>query len=81
MDMTIPPGKIKILLESNPLKCRIVVRRLAAASGRGAHSGRGVPQGVRLRRLILELAMGILPVSVKNTPSVLEFRALHLEHM
>ena len=29
MDMRIPPLKIKIMLESNPLKSRIVVRRLA----------------------------------------------------
>ena len=29
MDMRIPPLKIKILLESNPLKSRILVRRLA----------------------------------------------------
>ena len=29
MDMRIPPLKIKILLESNPLKSRILVQRLA----------------------------------------------------
>ena len=29
MDMRIPPLKIKILLESNPPKSRILVRRLA----------------------------------------------------
>ena len=29
MDMRIPPLKIKILLGSNPLKSRILVRRLA----------------------------------------------------
>ena len=29
MDMRIPPIKIKIMLESNPLKSRILVRRLA----------------------------------------------------
>ena len=29
-DLRIPPLKIKILLESNPLKSRILVRRLAA---------------------------------------------------
>ena len=32
LDMTIPPLKIKILLESNPLKSRIFVRRLAVLS-------------------------------------------------
>ena len=32
MDMRIPPLKIKILLESNPLKPRILVRRLAVHS-------------------------------------------------
>ena len=31
MDMRIPPLKIEILLESNPLKSRILVRRLAIA--------------------------------------------------
>ena len=30
MDMRIPPLKIQILLESSPLKSRILVRRLAA---------------------------------------------------
>ena len=34
MDMRIPPLKLKILLESNPLKFRIVVRRLAVAQHR-----------------------------------------------
>ena len=29
MDMRIPPLKLKILLESNPLKSRILVERLA----------------------------------------------------
>ena len=29
MDMRIPPLKIKIMLESNPLKSRILVQRLA----------------------------------------------------
>ena len=29
MDMIIPPLKLKIMLESNPLKSRILVRRLA----------------------------------------------------
>ena len=32
MDMGIPPHNIKILLESNPLKSRILVRGLAVAS-------------------------------------------------
>ena len=31
MDMIIPPLFIKMLLESNPLKSRILVRRLAVA--------------------------------------------------
>ena len=31
MDMRIPPLKIKIMLESNPLKSRILVRRLAVS--------------------------------------------------
>ena len=34
MDMRMPPLKIKILLESNPLKSRIVARRLAVGQGR-----------------------------------------------
>ena len=29
MDMRIPPLKLKIMLESNPLKSRILVQRLA----------------------------------------------------
>ena len=33
MDMRIPPVKLKILLESNPLKSRILVRGLAVLSG------------------------------------------------
>ena len=35
MDMRIPPLKITILLESNPLKSRISVRRLAVEAERG----------------------------------------------
>ena len=31
MDMKIPPLKFEILLESNPLKSRILVRRLAVS--------------------------------------------------
>ena len=42
-DMRIPPLKIKIMLESNPLKSRILVRRLAisawARAGAGAWAG------------------------------------------
>ena len=34
MDMRIPPLRIKILLESNPLKSIILVRRLAVAEER-----------------------------------------------
>ena len=38
MDMRIPPLKLKILPESNPLKSRILVRRLAVAVNyRAAH--------------------------------------------
>ena len=44
MDMIIPPLKIKILLESNPLKYRILVRRLAVYMLRTAR--------VRFARLI-----------------------------
>ena len=33
MDKIIPPLRIKILLESNPLKSRILVRRLAIRKG------------------------------------------------
>ena len=40
MDMTIPPLKIKILLESNPPKSRILVRILAVPD-----AARGVPCG------------------------------------
>ena len=36
MDMRIPPLKIKILPESNPLKSRILIRRLAVGAGDGA---------------------------------------------
>ena len=36
MDMRIPPLKSKILLESNPLKSRILVRRLAVGAVHGA---------------------------------------------
>ena len=34
MDMRIPGLKIKIMLESNPLKSRIIVPRLAVATAR-----------------------------------------------
>ena len=34
MDMTIPPLKSNIMLESNPLKSRIIARRLAVAVAR-----------------------------------------------
>ena len=34
MDLRIPPLEIKIMLESNPLKSRILVRRLAVGSTR-----------------------------------------------
>ena len=52
MGLGIPPLDIKILLESNPLKSRILVRRLAAS----ALPSRGSP-GLQLQ----ELAHG-LPV-------------------
>ena len=46
MDMRIPPLNIKILLELNPLKSGILVRRLAVAvlsvSRGGAATGRGL---------------------------------------
>ena len=40
MNMRIPPLQIMIMLESNPLKSIILVRRLAADSASGAHVGR-----------------------------------------
>ena len=36
MDMRIPPLMIKVILESNPLKSRILGRRLAAANPGGS---------------------------------------------
>ena len=44
MDMSIPPLEIEILLESNPLRSRIFVRRLAASAPNRGHRA-GVPQG------------------------------------
>ena len=45
MDMRIPPLKIKILLESDPLKSRILARRLAAVfvEERARHLGGSAP--------------------------------------
>ena len=37
MDIRIPPLEIKMMLESSPLKSRILVRRLAVSSGGGVH--------------------------------------------
>ena len=42
MDMRIPPLKLKIMFESNPLEFRILARRLAVALQQHAlHTGNG----------------------------------------
>ena len=47
MDMSIPPLRIKILLESDPLKSRVLVRRLAIE---GHFGGGGREDGERWER-------------------------------
>ena len=41
MGMRIPPLKLKIMLESSPLKSRVLVRRLAVGRGWFGQSARG----------------------------------------
>ena len=53
MDMTIPPLESKTLLESNPLKSRILVRRLAVRESRSR--GKGPPR-LRVRRRLRSVA-------------------------
>ena len=50
LDMRIPPLEIKIMLESNPLRFRILVRRLATAQ-RGAACAVGFGLGMPIRRV------------------------------
>ena len=51
MDMRIPPLEIKILLESNPLKSRSLVWRLAACVGCGRRQvGASAKGGVKVER-------------------------------
>ena len=49
MDMRIPPLKIKILLESDPPKSIILVRRLAVEACRHTEGDSAAPEGL-LRR-------------------------------
>ena len=55
MDMIIPPLTIKIMLESDPLKSTILVRRLAVT---GAFLHGGLPSGRAARESKKQLLQG-----------------------
>ena len=60
MDMRTPPLQIKILLESNPLRSRILVRRLAVPRSQVAHVWSGPSDSPRIRNLLGWLRLGWL---------------------
>ena len=52
MDMRMPPPEIQILLESNHLKSRILVRRLVVASPGGGGGTRARHRGAQAKRVL-----------------------------